>query len=67
MSRIIRKKTGLDALHPQYECHIQHDGIDAQFAMSARRRKKTKVSNYIITATKISKFTGKADIIGKVK
>jgi len=67
LSHIVRRKNGLDALHPQYECHIQFDGINKQFAMSARRRRKTKLSNYIITASKLSKFTEKADIIGKVK
>jgi hypothetical protein len=70
--KIIRKKEGMDKMYPQYELFIE-DGIneDAKyFALSARKRKRSKNSSYVISTARIGimdKALWENNVIGKVR
>ncbi|TPX42559.1 hypothetical protein SeMB42_g05080 [Synchytrium endobioticum] len=89
LCKIIRHKEGVEKMYPSYEVFIESDPASLNggpnsrtFLMAARKRKKSKTSNYIITSTRLfssvggdvpsggrgaAKMLKRKDIIGKVR
>ncbi|KAJ3193839.1 hypothetical protein HK101_004008 [Irineochytrium annulatum] len=65
--KIIRRKEGLEKLYPQYELYIEEEDDSKVFLLAARKRKKTKLSNYVITSTRVTSSRSKDSIVGKVR
>ena len=65
--QIVRSKNGFDKLYPCYEIYLEIPGKDPIFLMSARKRKKSKNANYIISTDRITSAKIKDDIVGKVR
>ncbi|KAJ3333980.1 hypothetical protein HDU76_000112 [Blyttiomyces sp. JEL0837] len=66
--RIIRRKEGVEKLYPQYEMFVEpEDGGGKIFAMAARKRKKSKSSNYVISTTRITSTKVKDRVVGKLR
>ncbi|TPX30731.1 hypothetical protein SmJEL517_g05775 [Synchytrium microbalum] len=76
LCKIIRHKEGVEKLYPSYEVFIEDPADTSKtFLMAARKRKKSRTSNYIITSTRLPVGNKKEkdakdykrDVIGKVR
>jgi len=67
--KIVRKKDGVEKLFPKYELFAEDpDSSEKIFLLSARKRKKTKSSNYIISSLRHSNPSNeKSNILAKVR
>ncbi|KAI8801650.1 protein king tubby 1 [Cladochytrium replicatum] len=68
LCEIIRRKEGVDKLHPQYELFTEEPDGSRNFVLAARKRKKSKSSLYDISTASINdeaRFL--ENVVGKVK
>ncbi len=65
--RILRHCEGLDKLYPNYEVYLEAKDGRKVFLMSARKRKKSKNTNYMISMEPICSPGVKTGILGKVR
>ncbi|KAM4703436.1 tubby protein homolog [Rhinophrynus dorsalis] len=66
--RITRDKKGLDkGIYPTYYLHLERDDGKRLFLMAARKRKKCKTSNYLISLDPTDLSRGGESFIGKVR
>jgi hypothetical protein len=56
----------LEKLFPSYELYLEEPNGETRFVMSARKRKKSKSSNYILSTGHIT-TKKKFNVIGKVR
>ncbi|KAI9366051.1 Tub family-domain-containing protein [Zopfochytrium polystomum] len=64
---IIRRKEGMEKLFPVYELLIEENENTCVFALSARKRKKSKSSNYVISTAPFVSTKLKGNVVGKVR
>ena len=64
---IIRDRSGLKKLHPEYNLYLEVPGEDPFFLLAARKRKKNKSSNYLISMDPedLNRYSG--NFYGKVR
>ena len=71
LCKIIRQKNGLDSLYPKYELYLESnlDQDPVEFLLYARKRKKSKNSNYFISNSYLSHENNKEKegYVGKVR
>ncbi|XP_053307487.1 tubby protein homolog [Spea bombifrons] len=66
--RITRDKKGVDkGIYPAYYLHLERDDGKRLFLMAARKRKKSKTSNYLISVDPTNLSRGGESVIGKVR
>eukprot|EP01059_Diplonema_ambulator_P004560 TRINITY_DN14276_c0_g1_i4.p1 TRINITY_DN14276_c0_g1~~TRINITY_DN14276_c0_g1_i4.p1 ORF type:complete len:361 (+),score=88.68 TRINITY_DN14276_c0_g1_i4:149-1084(+) len=63
---IIRDRSGLKKLHPEYTMYLE-SGTDSQFLLAARKRKKNKTSNYLISMDTEDLHRNSGNFYGKVR
>jgi tubby-related protein 1 len=65
---IHRQKGGKDRFHPQYELFIENGDNTLSFLMSAKKRKLSKSSNYVISSARSREENIEpGDVIAKVR
>eukprot|EP01113_Clastostelium_recurvatum_P041545 TRINITY_DN6617_c0_g1_i1.p1 TRINITY_DN6617_c0_g1~~TRINITY_DN6617_c0_g1_i1.p1 ORF type:complete len:449 (-),score=86.48 TRINITY_DN6617_c0_g1_i1:30-1376(-) len=62
--RIVREKSGLDRLYPHYSLFLEESNT---FLMAARKRKKSKSSNYLMSLARGASSRDSTSFIGKVR
>lgn len=64
---IRRRESGVEKIYPYYEVYLEDPVHGLVFLMSARKRKKSKSSNYVISLDKIPDTKAKVKAVGKVR
>ncbi|CAG8454518.1 10540_t:CDS:2 [Acaulospora morrowiae] len=71
LCKITRSKDGFGKLYPQYELYIEETLENGEeittFLLSARKRKKSKSSHYVITTDRLDVPASVKNIVGKVR
>ncbi|KAI9014152.1 hypothetical protein DFJ74DRAFT_681522 [Hyaloraphidium curvatum] len=57
----------MEKFYPSYEMYIEEPDDTRTFVLAARKRKKSKSSNYIITTSRITSAKRKEDVVAKVR
>lgn len=66
--RITRDKKGVDrSVYPTYYLHMERDDGRKQFLLAARRRKKSKTSNYLMTTDPTDLSRDGENFVGKLR
>ncbi|KAM8927756.1 tubby protein homolog [Pelodytes ibericus] len=66
--RITRDKKGVGkGIYPTYYLHVEREDGNMMFLMAARKRKKSKTSNYLMSVDPIDLSRGGDSFIGKVR
>lgn len=65
--KIVRRKEGMAKFYPSYEMFIEEPDDTKTFVLAARKRKKSRSSNYIISTSRIGSAKNKDDIVAKVR
>ncbi|KAJ3342450.1 hypothetical protein HDU93_002208 [Gonapodya sp. JEL0774] len=64
---IMKHKDGIEKLYPSYELFVEEPDESLTFILAARKRKKSKSSNYVITTTRITSSKSKENVVAKVR
>ncbi|KXS20334.1 Tub-domain-containing protein [Gonapodya prolifera JEL478] len=67
LCKIVRHKEGIERIYPSYELFIEEPDESLTFVLAARKRKKSKSSNYVITTTRITSTKAKENVVAKVR
>ena len=63
---IVRDRSGMKKLHPEYSLYLESGG-DPKFLLAARKRKKNKTSNYLISMDPEDLHRNSGNFYGKVR
>ena len=63
---IVRDRSGMKKLHPEYSLYLESGG-DSKFLLAARKRKKNKTSNYLISMDVEDLHRSSGNFYGKVR
>ncbi|KAJ9453228.1 Tubby protein-like protein 1 [Diplonema papillatum] len=64
---IIRDRSGMKKLHPEYSLYLESGSEEPQFLLAARKRKKNKTSNYLISMDLNDLQRNSGNFYGKVR